>query len=127
MNIPFPVSNYLINFMGESRSLAYLLVDKDGCLHSWGGKLHEYGIANLRQGEDASQQIFFLEGLLPLDGISLFLPCIKTERGICADVHLFPEKEGDWVLLLDATWDEMQIFKVQQQVNSSRLMQRESL
>lgn len=109
--------------MRESRSLAYLLVDKHGCLDSWGGKLHAYGIANLHQGEDASQQIFFLEGLLPLDGFPLFLPCLKTERGICADVHLFPEKEGDWVLLLDASWDEMQIFKVQQEVNSRCLMQ----
>ena len=124
MDISLPVSSYLINFMRESRSLAYLFVGKDGCLDSWGGKLNQYGIANLHQGENASQQILFLEGLLPLDGIPLFLPCLKTEPGVCADVHLFPEKEGDWVLLLDATWDEMQIFKVQQEVNSSCLMQR---
>lgn len=124
MDIPFPVSDYLVNFMRESRSLAYLFVGKDGCLSNWGGKLNEYGIADLHYGEDASQQIFFLEGLLPLDGFPLFLPCVKTERGVCADVHLFPEKEGDWVLLLDATWDEMQIFKVQQEINSYRLMQR---
>ncbi|MBE9211135.1 hypothetical protein IQ247_00120 [Plectonema cf. radiosum LEGE 06105] len=126
MDIPFPVSNYLVNFLKESRSLAYLFVNKDGCLSSWGGNLTEYGVNNLQQGENASQQIFFLEGLLPLDDFPLFLPCIQTNNGICADVHLFPEKDGDWVLLLDATWDEMQIFKVQQQVNSSRLMQRKS-
>ncbi|MGB3757722.1 MAG: hypothetical protein WBA07_15315 [Rivularia sp. (in: cyanobacteria)] len=124
MDIPLPVSSYLINFIRESRSLAYLFVGKDGYLDSWGGKLNQYGIANLHQGENASQQILFLEGLLPLDGFPLFLPCVKTEIGVCADVHLFPEKEGDWVLLLDATWDEMQIFKVQQEVNSSCLMQR---
>ncbi len=124
MDIPFPVSTYLVNFMRESRSLAYLFVGKNGCLDSWGGKLNEYGIANLQRGEEASQQILFLEGLLPLDGFPLFLPCLKTEPGICADVHLFPEKEGDWVLLLDATWDEMQIFKYQQDINSACLMQR---
>ena len=124
MDIPFPITTYLINFMRESRSLAYLLVDKHGCLDSWGGKLHEYGIGNLHQGEDASQQIFFLEGLLPLDGIPLFLPCVKTEPGVCADVHLFPDNTGDFLFLLDATWFEMQILKVQQQLNSARLMQR---
>jgi len=124
MDIPLPVSKYLIDFMRESRSLAYIFVGKDGCLSSWGGKLTVYGVADLQQGEDASQQIFFLEGLLPLDDFPLYLPCVKTSRGICADVHLFPEKEGDWILLLDATWDEIQIFKVQQEVNSSRLMQR---
>lgn len=124
MDIPFPVSKYLIDFMKETRSLAYLFVGKDGCLSSWGGKLNQYGIANLHQGEDASQQILLLEGLLPLDDFPLYLPCVKTEHGVCADVHLFPEKEGDWVLLLDATWDEMQIFKIQQEVNSSRLIKR---
>lgn len=124
MDIPFPVSKYLIDFMKETRSLAYLFVGKDGCLSSWGGKLNQYGIANLHQGEDASQQILLLEGLLPLDDFPLYLPCVKTEHGVCADVHLFPEKEGDWVLLLDATWDEIQIFKVQQEINSARLMQR---
>ncbi|MDY6900758.1 MAG: hypothetical protein SWZ49_22165 [Cyanobacteriota bacterium] len=124
MDIPLPISNYLIDFMRETRSLAYIFVGKDGCLSSWGGKLTVYGVADLQEGEDASQQIFFLEGLLPLDDFPLYLPCVKTNRGICADVHLFPEKEGDWILLLDATWDEMQIFKVQQEVNSSRLMQR---
>ena len=124
MDIPLPITKYLMNFMRESRSLAYLFVGKDGCLSSWGGKLTVYGVANLQQGEDASQQIFFLEGLLPLDDFPLFLPCVKTNRGICADIHLFPEEEGDWVLLLDATWDEMQIFKVQQEVNYSHLMQR---
>ena len=124
MDIPFPVSSYLVNFMQESRSLAYIFVNKDGCLASWGGDLTEYGVTNLQQGENASQQIFFLEGLLPLDGFPLFLPCVKTNNGICADVHLFPEKDGDWVLLLDATWDEIQIFKVQQQVNSSHLTQQ---
>lgn len=124
MDIPFPITTYLINFMRESRSLAYIFVAKDGFLISWGGDLTEYRIFDLKQGVDASQQILFLEGLLPLDGFPLFLPCVKTDNGICVDVHLFPEKEGDWVLLLDATWDEIQIFKVQQQVNSSRLMER---
>ncbi len=126
MNIPFPVSTYLIDFMKENLSLAYLFVDKDGCLSSWGGKLNVYGIGNLQQGEDASQQIIFLEGLLPLDDMPFFLPCVKTNNGMCADIHLLPDKEGDWVLLLDATWDEIQIFKVQQEINSARLMEQKS-
>ena len=124
MDIPFPISDYLIKFMRENLSLAYLFVDKDGCLSNWGGKLTTYGIDNLQQGDDASQQIIFLEGLLPLDDVPLFLPCVKTTNGMCADIHLLPDREGDWILLLDATWDEMQIFKVQQEINSSRLMQR---
>ncbi|MDM9381733.1 hypothetical protein QUB80_13575 [Chlorogloeopsis sp. ULAP01] len=116
-DVPASVNDYLINLMIETRSLAYLLVTKDGCLSSWGGKLSAYGITNLQKGEDVGQQIFFLEGLLPLDDFPLFLPRMKTEYGICADVHIFPSEEGDWVLLLDATLDEMQLSIIQQQVN----------
>ncbi|MFQ4145192.1 hypothetical protein [Chlorogloeopsis sp. ULAP02] len=122
-DVPASVNDYLINLMIETRSLAYLLVKKDGCLSSWGGKLSAYGIFNLQKGEDIGQQIFFLEGLLPLDDFPLFLPRMKTEDGICADVHIFPSEEGDWVLLLDATLDEMQLSIIQQQVNDFVLNQ----
>jgi hypothetical protein len=123
LNIPTPIIAYLIALMLENRSLAYLLVTKDGSLSAWGGKLADYGVTNLEKGLNIGQQIFFLEGLLPLDEFPLFLPRLKTEEGICADVHVFPSEEGDWVLLLDATLDEMQLSLLQQQANDSVLLQ----
>lgn len=123
LNIPSPIIAYLIALMLENRSLAYLLVRKDGSLLAWGGKLDDYGVTNLEKGLNIGQQIFFLEGLLPLDDFPLFLPRLKTEEGICADVHIFPSEEGDWVLLLDATLDEMQLSLLQQQANDSILSQ----
>jgi hypothetical protein len=123
LNIPTPIIAYLIALMLENRSLAYLLVRKDGSLLAWGGKLDDYGVTNLEKGLNIGQQIFFLEGLLPLDDLPLFLPRLKTEDGICADVHVFPSEEGDWVLLLDATLDEMQLSLLQQQANDSVLSQ----
>ncbi|WP_026733701.1 hypothetical protein [Fischerella sp. PCC 9605] len=122
-NFPNSIINYTMNLMVETRSLAYLLVNKDGCLSAWGGKLAAYGVQNLQKDENVGQQVFFLEGLLPLDDFPLFLPRIKTEYGICADVHLFPSEEGDWVLLLDATLEEMQLSLIQQQTNNSILIQ----
>ncbi|BAZ40148.1 hypothetical protein NIES4101_61090 [Calothrix sp. NIES-4101] len=121
LDVPISVITYLMNLMLESRSLAYLLVTKDGCLSSWGGKLADYGVSNLHKGEKVEQQIFFLEGLLPLDNFPLFLPCLKTDEGICADIHMFPSEEGDWVLLLDATIDEIQLSLIQQYANESVL------
>ncbi len=122
LNVPTPVIAYLIALLLENRSLAYLLVKKDGALSAWGGKLAAYGVDNLQKGKNAREQIFFLEGLLPLDDI-LFLPRLKTEEGICADVHMFPSKEGDWIVLLDATLDEMQLSLIQQHANDSVLSQ----
>ncbi len=122
LDIPIPIMNHLLNFLLENRSLAYLLVQKDGCLLKWGGNLAAYGISNLQNGEIIVQKIFFLEGLLPLDDSPLFLPCMQTEYGICADVHVFPSKEGDWVLLLDAAWDEIHISLIQQKNNNASLL-----
>jgi hypothetical protein len=123
LELPTPVISYLIALLLENRSLAYLLVQKDGALSAWGGKLAAYGVGNLQKGKNIGQQIFFLEGLLPLDDVSLFLPRLKTEEGICVDVHMFPSEEGDWVLLLDATVDEMQLSLIQQHANDLSLSQ----
>ncbi|BAY11728.1 hypothetical protein [Calothrix sp. NIES-2098] len=122
LDIPTAVIAYLLTFILEERSLAYLLVNKDGCLSAWGGKLAVYGVNNLKKGENIKEQVFFLEGLLPLEDFPIFLPRIKTEYGICADLHLFPSEEGDWVLFLDATWDEKHDAIVQQQFNEFSLL-----
>ncbi|MUG99412.1 hypothetical protein F7734_46850 [Scytonema sp. UIC 10036] len=122
-DVPTSVTAYILSFLRQERSLAYLLVSKDGYLSTWGGQLSTYGFLNLQQGEKAGKQAFFLEGLLPLEDVPLFFPCMKITSEICADVHLFPSEEGDWVLLLDATWDEMHIAIIQQQINHSNLLQ----
>jgi hypothetical protein len=119
--VPESIITYILNFMLESRSLAYLLVTKEGNPSTWGGKLAAYGIRNLRENENIEQQIFFLEGLLPLDDSPLFLPQVKTDEGICADVHIFPSLEGDWILLLDATLDQVQLSLIQQLAHDSIL------
>ncbi|MBC1241418.1 hypothetical protein [Nostoc sp. 2RC] len=123
LDFPNPVITYLLNFFTAERSLAYLLVNKDGSLLDWGGKLAKYGITNLTKGENITEQVYFLEGLLPLNETSLFLPFLKTEYGSCADVHMFSTQEGDWVLLLDSSCDENQLFATQQKGNEYNLLQ----
>jgi hypothetical protein len=126
VDIPNAVITYLLNFIIEERSLAYLLVKKDGSLLSWGGKLAEYGITNLHQGMQINEQLFFLEGLLPLDDYHLFLPMVKIEIGICADIHLVPSYEGDWILLLDSILNEKHLSTMQQEANHASLLQEKS-
>ncbi|AFZ00388.1 hypothetical protein [Calothrix sp. PCC 6303] len=121
LEVPESIITYILNFMLESRSLAYVLVSKEGNPSTWGGKLATYGIINLCQDENVGEQILFLEGLLPLDDSPLFLPQVQPEEGICADVHIFPSSEGDWVLLLDATLDQKQLSLIQQLAHDSIL------
>jgi hypothetical protein len=123
LDISVFVITYILNFVAAESSLAYLLVNKDGSLLAWGGKLAEYGITNLCKGENAKEQVFFLEGLLPLDDASLFIPFIQTEYGSCVDVHILPTKEGDLVLLLDSSCDRNYLLPIQQKANDFRLLQ----
>ncbi|MBU7586694.1 MAG: hypothetical protein KAF91_28180 [Nostoc sp. TH1S01] len=125
-DIPNAIILYILNFIIEERSLAYLLVKKDGCLIAWGGKLAEYGIKNLSQGKQVCEQVFFLEGLLPLDDSPLFLPLMNIAVGICADIHIFHSEEGDWVLLLNSILDENHLSAMQQEANYSSLAQEKS-
>lgn len=121
LDVPKPIVMYLINLLWENRSLAYLLVKKSGQIESWGGNLIDYGVKNLTKGANVFQKVFFLEGLLPLEDTPVFIPRVKTDEGICADLHMFPSAEGDWVILLDATLDEMQLSLIQQQANNTNL------
>ncbi len=127
-NIPAPVVDYACKLIVEDRSLAYLLVAKDGRLLSWGGKLSVYGINNLQIGEYASDRLVFLAGLLPLTEKSVFLACTGIDylkEGFCADVHIFAGDEGDWVLLLDASLEGRAQHLVQQKGNELSLLRSE--
>lgn len=118
---PGSVVAYLSRLAAEQRSPAYLLTDQDGLVREWGGELANYGIRDLRTGEPVGQQVFFLEGLLPLTGEGLILPCLQTESGRPADLHLFSTPLGDCTLLLDATAHERQQRLMQQKGNELSL------
>lgn len=124
LQLPVPVRDYINILVIETRSPAYFLVAKDGRLSNWGGECSVYGINNLRQGEYITKQVFFLEGLLPLDQSPIFLPCVKTNENVFADVHLFFGNEGDWVLLLDATIEEKHRSLMQQKGNDLSLLRQ---
>jgi signal transduction histidine kinase len=119
-NLPASILEYYQTLIFEQYSLAYLLTDKDGCLIDAGGSLTAYGVTNLQQGKPIAEQVFFLEGLLPLEGANLLLPCVKIENKFCADIHLFSKAEGDWTLLLNSTTEESQQ-SIQQSVNNLSL------
>ena len=123
--LPDPIVNYIHKLTVKNRSPAYILVQKNGRLFSWGGKLSFYGFSNLKQGEYVDKQILFLTGLLPLSGLPIILPCVQMESGISADVHIFSAEERDWVLLLDATLYESQRSAVQQKGNDLSLIRNQ--
>ena len=120
--IPAAILTYLSNLIIKNQSFAYLLLTKDGNLLSWGGDLSAYGIRNLQVGELACNQVILLEGILPLGDEAVVLPCANVEQKNCADIHLFPGHEGDWVLLLDANRERDRYQTMQQKGNDLSLL-----
>jgi hypothetical protein len=108
----------------KNRSLAYLLVGKDGALVDKGGALSAYGLESIRNGERLGKELLFLEGLLPIGEEPVFLPRVKTESGLSADLHIFSGEEGDWILLLDASLEEARERLLQQSMNELVLLRR---
>lgn len=115
--LPFSIRAYLNRLAIGERSPAFLLADQQGNLLDWGGEIGAYGISDLRAAEPVGEQVFFLEGLFPLAGQELILPCLQIDQGRPADVHLFHSDEGDCALLLDATTREKQQRLMQQKGN----------
>lgn len=122
LEFPFPVSDYIQKITIEIRSPAYLLIEKEGRLLKMGGNLETYGIINLEKGQIVEEKVFFLQGILPLDESFLFLQCIETQKATYADIHIFKGDEGDWVLLLDATLNQIKQSVVQQKGNELSLV-----
>jgi hypothetical protein len=119
-----PIAHYICTLFVKNRSLAFVLVGKDGALIDSGGALSAYGLEKVRTGEPLGKELFFLDGLLPLDGEPVCLPRVKTESGLSADIHVFPGDEGDWILVLDATLDEARERLLQQSTNELGLLRR---
>lgn len=112
--LPDFVCSYLYGLTSGERSPAFLLINENGAVIAWGGNIETYGISDLHAGESIGEQAYFLEGLFPLAGRNLVLPCIQTSLGRPADIHLFRTEEGDCALLLDATLKEEQLRQTQQ-------------
>jgi|GEM_PF-1292314 len=120
--LPAAITAHLLTAAGLERSPAYLQVEPDGSLTAWGGEVDRYGLEGLKLGQSVEQQVFFLAGLLPLDGPALFLPCVQAGHGLAADIHVFHRDGYDWVLLLDSTPLAVQGRLAQQQANELSLL-----
>jgi len=117
IEVPVPIRDFMLALTFETRSPAYLLVGEDNAVVEWGGNLGSYNITGLQKDVDVDQQIYFLAGLFPLEDNSIFLPSVKMDGGLYADVYLFRGTQGTWVLLLDASAATIEQRRLQQKAH----------
>jgi sigma-B regulation protein RsbU (phosphoserine phosphatase) len=126
-DLPDRISEWLLLLVKSQRSIAHLLISNDLVLIQAGGELEHYGLGDLKQGDSASDQLPFLEGLLPLTETPFVLESVGMPSGSVADVHLFADEDRTWVALLDVTVEHDQTRKIQQKAYDMTLLsQREA-
>lgn len=124
-NFPAPVISFLRGLLLEKRDPAYLVLDREGRLLDSGGKLDLYGLHELKKGESLTEQMHFLQGMLPFESGEVSLPFIEMTPNTCADIHLFQSGDFHYVLLVDVTSAGMQQSLLQQKANDLNLLQNQ--
>jgi phosphoserine phosphatase RsbU/P len=127
LDIPDRISEWLLLLVKSQRSIAHLLINNELVLIQAGGELEYYGLGDLEHGDSASDQLPFLEGLLPLAETPFLLESVGMPGGSVADVHLFADEDRTWVVLLDVTAEHDHARKIQQKAYDMTLLsQREA-
>jgi phosphoserine phosphatase RsbU/P len=127
LDIPDRISEWLLLLVKSQRSVAHLLINNELVLIQAGGELEYYGLGDLKHGDSASDQLPFLEGLLPLAETPFLLESVGMPGGSVADVHLFADEDRTWVVLLDVTAEHDHARKMQQKAYDMTLLsQREA-
>jgi phosphoserine phosphatase RsbU/P len=127
LDIPDRISEWLLLLVKSQRSIAHLLINNELVLIQAGGELEYYGLGDLEHGDSASDQLPFLEGLLPLAETPFLLESVGMPGGSVADVHLFADEDMTWVVLLDVTAEHDHARKMQQKAYDMTLLsQREA-
>ena len=126
--LPATVAEQLQALIYRERAVAYLQVDAGLTLVGAGGHLEAYGLADLRLGEPAAEQAFFLEGLLPPVETPYVVPSMELASGRAADLHFFLDDDTLWVVLLDVSTERDAARRMQQKAYDMTLAQeREAL
>jgi phosphoserine phosphatase RsbU/P len=127
LDIPDRISEWLLLLVKSQRSIAHLLIDNELVVIKAGGELEHYGLADLKHQHSASDQLPFLEGLLPLAESPFLLESVGMPGGSVADVHLFADEDMTWIVLLDVTAEHDHARKMQQKAYDMTLLsQREA-
>jgi len=124
LDLPPRISDSLLTLLHAQRVLAHLVVDDAQNLVQAGGHLDHYGLSGLRPGGLASDQIPFLEGLLPLVETPFLIRSMEMPSGRIADVHFFADDGTVWILLLDVTAEYEEARLVQQKAYDMTLLSR---
>jgi class 3 adenylate cyclase len=122
-SLPASIASRLQALAFTGKALAWLRIDDELGLAEAGGDLEAYGLAKVQLGAPASEQVPFLEGLLPLVEAPWEMPSVEVARSRVADLHFWIDNAGTWVLLLEVTPERNAAQRMQQKAYDMTLAQ----
>ena len=120
--LPQLVADSLLRLVDMQRFAAHLVIDEAQVLVRSGGHLDHYGLAELEIGATATEQLPFMEGMLPLVETPFLIRSLEMPSGRVADVHFFADDDVVWVVLLDMTAEHDEAQLVQQKAYDMTLL-----
>lgn len=121
--LPRSVADALFGLVVEQRAAAWLHVDASGLLTAAGGHLAHWGLDGLRIGAPAGEQLFFIEGFLPLVESPFHVRAMEIVDGRAADLQCYADGDAAWIVLLDVTAERDEARRVQQRAYDMILLQ----
>jgi len=117
---PIGIAKY-ISSIRESDIVVCLHIDEYDNLISWKGDLVCLGISDLTLKQPITEQLGFLEGMLPATD-TIVLRFVSFAEEYYTHVHIVSCDNSTYVLLFDATFEYKQQQKMQQQINDLKLL-----
>src|SRR5262249_52356690 len=121
-DLPARISNPLLLLIQAQRAVAYLVVDGACRLLQARGQRPHHGLVGLEAGGSASDQVPFLEGMLPLVETPFLIRSMEMPSGRVADIHFFSDDGIVWIVLLDVTAEYDEARRVQQKAYDMTLL-----
>ena len=100
---PLSISRYLVSKNYDQCSYAFVGLDRENVVTLAGGELAHFGLSSVKKGEAILEKYVFLEGLLPGEDDPVVIHNTQFDQNQFVDVHLFTDRDGQWVLFIDNT------------------------
>jgi len=116
------VLEFLIEKTINNRSIAYIVIDKNGYIKEWNDDISLYVDFGLEINMLITDCLHFLEGYFPLQKDEIYIPSIETTKQLYADVYLLKKGDIFYIILLDEAFFRKSIKKVLQNLNEEKLV-----
>jgi hypothetical protein len=121
--LPDSIQQYLHSRWTENGKFAYLTFDAHGVIKQWHYHIDYFGLTDLHSGDPATDQLIFLEGLLPYqDEEPIIIESVNFANGVAADIHILPADNDIYVLFFDVSERVKQRQAVQQERHTIDLL-----